>query len=53
MTVRSVVVFPAPFRPTRQTNAPGGTSSDTSRRMWLDWMKTSTPWSRSIRGQIP
>ena len=52
MTVRRIVVFPAPFRPTRQTSAPGSTASDTSRRMWLDWMKTLTASSRST-GRAP
>ena len=32
--VRSVVVFPAPFAPTRVTISPGSTSNDTSQTAW-------------------
>src|SRR6185436_11992364 len=42
MIVRRVVVLPAPLRPTRQTTSRSPTSRETRRRMWLDWMKTST-----------
>ena len=38
MIVRSVVVLPAPLRPTRQTTSRSPTSSETRRRMWLVWM---------------
>src|SRR5574339_928572 len=41
MMVRRVVDLPAPLRPTRHTTSPSPTSSETRRRMWLDWMKTS------------
>ena len=32
--VRSDVVFPAPFAPTRVTISPGSTSNDTSQTAW-------------------
>jgi len=35
MMVRSVVVFPAPFRPTMETTSPSSTSRETSRRTTL------------------
>jgi hypothetical protein len=35
MMLFSVVVLPAPFRPSRHTDSPWFTSSDTSNRMWL------------------
>src|SRR5229473_1767937 len=41
MMARRVVDLPAPLRPTRQTTSRSFTSSETRRRMWLDWMKTS------------
>src|ERR1700720_2348748 len=41
MMVRRVVDLPGPLRPTRHTTSPSRTSSETRRRMWLDWMKTS------------
>ena len=34
MMALSVVVFPAPFRPSKPTTSPAATSSDTSRRTW-------------------
>src|SRR5207247_1379126 len=43
-----VGVLPAPLRPTRQTSSPGAASSETLRRMWLAWMKTSTSCTRSM-----
>src|SRR6266481_6227526 len=48
MMVRSVVVLPAPFRPTRHTTSRSRTSSETRRRMWLAWMNTSISWTASI-----
>src|SRR2546422_3613528 len=42
MIVLSVVVLPAPLRPTRQTTSRAPTSSETDRRIWLAWTKTST-----------
>src|SRR5919108_3597676 len=42
MIVRSVVVLPAPLRPTRQTTSRGPTSSETRRKIWLASMNTST-----------
>src|SRR2546421_4484166 len=53
MIVRRVVVFPAPFRPTRQTTSRGPTSSDTDRKMWLAWMNTSTASTLSIAPPSP
>src|SRR5258705_3795351 len=41
MMARRVVDLPAPLRPTRQTTSRSFPSSETGRRMWLDWMKTS------------
>src|SRR5262249_33433478 len=41
MIVRSVVVLPAPLRPTGHTTSARPTSSDTARRMWLAWLVTS------------
>jgi hypothetical protein len=35
MMLLSVVVLPAPFRPSRQTTSPSATSSERSYRMWL------------------
>src|SRR3984893_2279266 len=49
MIVRRVVDLPAPLRPTRHTTSPSFTSRDTWRRMWLDWMKTSTASTLSTR----
>src|SRR6266850_1011199 len=48
MTVRSVVVFPAPLRPTRQTTSRACTSRETRLRIWLSWMKTSISWTASM-----
>src|SRR5215470_2995528 len=48
MMVRSVVVLPAPLRPTRHTTSRSRTSSDTRRRMWLAWMNTSMSWTASM-----
>src|SRR5216117_4067838 len=48
MIVLSVVDLPAPFRPTRQTTSRAPTSSETARRMWLAWMKTSISRTLSI-----
>src|SRR5213593_740731 len=53
MIVRRVVVFPAPFRPTRQTTSGGPTPSDTDRKMWLAWMNTSTASTVSIGRPSP
>ena len=50
MIVRSVVVLPAPFRPTRQTTSPAPDLEPNPRRMWLAWMWTSSPATRSIAG---
>src|SRR5262245_51487938 len=50
MIVRSVVVLPAPLRPTRQTTSRSPTSSVTPRKIWLASMKTSAPDTLSIRG---
>ncbi len=35
MMERSVVLFPAPLRPTRLTTSPFSMESETSNRMWL------------------
>ncbi len=48
MIARSVVVLPAPLRPTRQTTSRSRTSRETWRRMWLDWMKTSIASTASM-----
>src|SRR5712692_8012595 len=48
MMVLSVVVLPAPLRPTRQTTSRARTSSETRLRIWLVWMKTSRSWTASI-----
>src|SRR6266487_3834828 len=48
MMVRSVVVFPAPLRPTRQTTSRARTSMETRLRIWLSWMKTSRSATASI-----
>src|SRR5437879_625419 len=48
MIVLRVVVLPAPLRPTRQTTSRAPTSSDTPRRTWLVWMKTSISTRVSI-----
>src|SRR5881396_1196014 len=53
MIVRRVVVFPAPFRPTRHTTSRGPTPSDTDRKMWLAWMNTSTASTVSIGRPSP
>src|SRR5207247_1489812 len=53
MIVRRVVVFPAPFRPTRHTTSRGPTPSDTDRKMWLVWMNTSTASTVSIGRPSP
>src|SRR5947208_4837441 len=53
MIVRRVVVFPAPFRPTRQTTSRGPTPSDTDRKMWLAWMNTSTASTVSMARPSP
>src|SRR5262245_11305849 len=53
MMVRSVVVLPAPLRPTRHTTSRSRTSSDTRRRMWLAWMNTSISWTESTSGRAP
>src|SRR5213593_3689918 len=53
MIVRRVVVFPAPFRPTRQTTSRGPTLSDTDRKMWLAWMNTSTASTVSMARPSP
>src|SRR5215472_2199155 len=53
MIVRSVVVLPAPFRPTRHTTSRSRTSRETRRRMWLAWMNTSTSWTDSMSGTPP
>src|SRR5215510_15255641 len=50
MMVRSVVVLPAPLRPTRHTTSRSRTSSDTRRRMWLAWMNTSMRSTASMSG---
>src|SRR5262250_2224498 len=50
MIVRSVVVLPAPFRPTRHTTSRSRTSRETRRRMWLAWMNTSMSWTDSMSG---
>src|SRR3989442_15957101 len=52
MIVLSVVVLPAPLRPTRQTTSRAPTSSETDRRMWLAWTKTSTSGRVSIAGSV-
>src|SRR5262245_38199083 len=52
MIVRSVVVLPAPFRPIRHTTSRSPTSSETRRRMWLDWMNTSIPSTASISSAL-
>src|SRR2546425_5335062 len=48
MIVLRVCVWPEPLRPTRQMTSRAPTSSDTWRRMWLVWMKTSTSATVSI-----
>src|SRR5437879_5286994 len=48
MMVRSVVVFPAPFRPTRQTTSCAPTWSETSPRMRLLPMSTQRRSTVSI-----
>src|SRR5262252_7666222 len=53
MIVRSVVVLPAPFRPTRHTTSRSRTSRETRRRIWLAWMNTSTLWTDSTSGTNP
>src|SRR5215471_16865794 len=53
MIVRSVVVLPAPFRPTRHTTSRSRTSRETRRRMWLAWMNTSMSWTDSMSGTSP
>ncbi len=53
MIARSVVVLPAPLRPTRQTTSRSRTSRETCRRMWLDWMKTSMASTVNMRLGIP
>src|SRR5437667_1288820 len=52
MIVLSVVVLPAPLRPTRHTTSRAPTSSETDRRMWLAWTKTSTSARVSIAGSV-
>src|SRR5882724_924627 len=52
MIVLSVVVLPAPLRPTRHTTSRAPTSSETDRKMWLAWMKTSTPARASIARSV-
>src|SRR5439155_14926969 len=49
MIVRSVVVLPAPLRPTRQMASLSPALSVTLRRIWLASMKTSTSRSSSMR----
>src|SRR2546421_7846759 len=53
MIVRRVVVFPAPFLPTRQTTSRGPTSSDTDLKIWLAWMNTSSASTVSTAGRSP
>src|SRR6187402_3642235 len=53
MIVRKVVVLPAPLRPTRQTTSRSPTASETWRRMWLCWMKTSTDDTESTALALP
>src|SRR5436309_464136 len=53
MIVRRVVVFPAPFLPTRQTTSRGPTSSDTDLKIWLAWMNTSSASPVSTAGRSP
>src|SRR5438034_9684346 len=53
MIVRRVVVFPAPFLPTRQTTSRGPTSSDTDLKIWLAWMNTSSASTASTAGRSP
>src|SRR2546428_12475907 len=53
MMVRSVVVLPAPLRPTRQTTSRARTSRETRLRMWLSWMKTSRSWTVSMLVPAP
>src|SRR5215467_3971696 len=48
MMVRSVVVLPAPLRPTRHTTSRSRTSRETQRRMWLAWINTSMAWTASM-----
>src|SRR5437773_4427803 len=53
MIVRRVVVFPAPFLPTRQTTSRGPTSGDTDLKIWLAWMNTSGASTVSTAGRSP
>src|SRR5207245_10892192 len=53
MMVRSVVVFPAPLRPTRQTTSRARTSRVTRLRIWLAWMKTSRSVTTSMLATPP
>src|SRR5262249_24786627 len=53
MIVRSVVVLPAPFRPTKHTTSRSRTSRETRWRIWLAWMKTSMSWTDSMSGTLP
>src|SRR5215470_13642137 len=53
MIVRSVVVLPAPFRPTKHTTSRSRTSRETRRRMWLACMNTSTSWTDSMSDTPP
>src|SRR5918995_639641 len=43
ITARSVVVLPAPLRPSRVTTSPGATSRPTPCRMWLSPYQASRP----------
>src|SRR4029453_15412807 len=53
MIVRSEVVLPAPFRPTRHTTSRSPTPRETPRRMWLAWMYTSISRTASIAVSPP
>src|SRR5436190_19917380 len=48
MTVRKVVVLPAPLRPTRQTSSPAPTASEMPRRMRLVWISTTRPSTENM-----
>src|SRR5260221_10316449 len=48
MRARKLVLWPAPWRPTRHTSSPAATSSETPRRMRLFWMSTVRPSMASM-----
>src|ERR1700738_5636307 len=53
MTVRSVVVLPAPLRPTRQPTSPAAILKLTPRRISLLWISTARSATSSTASRPP